>query len=138
MKVFFDTNVLIDAFTLRDYSYKDSRDLIIKVANKEIDGYLSSKQITDIYYSLRKYVSDEDKRKQIIKDIMQTFTVLPCLPSDLQVSVKSKIDDFEDAVIEEIAKVNMIEYIVTSNIKHFINSSLVIISPNDLNKLTNI
>ena len=138
MKVFFDTNVLIDAFTLRDYSYKDSRDLIIKVANKEIDGYFSSKQITDIYYSLRKYVSDEDKRKQIIKDIMQTFTVLPCLPSDLQVSVKSKIDDFEDAVIEEIAKVNMIEYIVTSNIKHFINSSLVIISPNDLNKLTNI
>lgn len=138
MKVFFDTNVLIDAFTLRDYSYKDSRDLIIKVANNEIDGYLSSKQITDIYYSLRKYVSDEDKRKQIIKDIMQTFTVLPCLPSDLQVSVKSKINDFEDAVIEEIAKVNMIEYIVTSNIKHFINSSLVIISPNDLNKLTNI
>ncbi len=138
MKVFFDTNVLIDAFTLRDYSYKDSRDLIIKVANKEIDGYLSSKQITDIYYSLRKYVSDEDKRKQIIKDVMQTFTVLPCLPSDLQVSVKSKIDDFEDAVIEEIAKVNMIEYIVTSNIKHFTNSSLVIISPNDLNKLTNI
>lgn len=138
MKVFFDTNVLIDAFTLRDYSYKDCRDLIIKVANKEIDGYLSSKQITDIYYSLRKYVSDEDKRKQIIKDVMQTFTVLPCLPSDLQVSVKSKIDDFEDAVIEEIAKVNMIEYIVTSNIKHFTNSSLVIISPNDLNKLTNI
>ena len=69
MKVLFDTNVIIDAFTMRDYDYKDSRDLLIKAANKEIDGYVSAKQITDIYYILRKYVNGEQIKKSIIKDL---------------------------------------------------------------------
>lgn len=138
MKVLFDTNVIIDAFTMRDYDYKNSRDLLLKVANKEIDGYISAKQITDIYYILRKYISDERVKKNIISDLCSIFTVLPVLPSDIKASIHTEIKDFEDAVIEETAKVNMVQYIVTHDIEHFEKSKLVICSPHDLLTLVNV
>ena len=132
MKVLFDTNVIVDAFIMRDYDYKDSRSLMLKAANEEIEGYISAKQITDIYYILRKYVSKEEDKRQIIKDLCEIFRVLPVLPADIGASLNINIPDFEDAIIEETAKVNMVQYIVTHNIKHFEKSKLVIITPHEL------
>lgn len=136
MKVFFDTNVIIDAITERNVSFKNSRNLIIKAANESIDGYICSTQITDIYYILRKYITDSNARKMIIRSILETFKVLPLLPSDLQYVLNSKITDFEDAILEEVAKVNMIKSIVTNNKKDFKESTLTIYSPEELNLLT--
>ncbi len=137
MKILFDTNVVIDAFTMRDYDYKASRELLRKVVNEEIEGFLSAKQITDIYYILRKYVSDENTKKQIIKDLLNIFKILPILPSDLSASFNTGIPDFEDAVLEETARVNMINYIVTRNIKDFEKSKLAIVTPEELVALLN-
>ena len=137
MKVFFDTNVIIDAITSRDYDYKDSRDLVLKTVDGEIEGYISAKQLTDIYYILRKYYDSEKYKRNVINMICETFNVLPVLPSDIGASLNTEIDDFEDAVIEEIAKVNMVQYIVTHDTKHFLKSKLVICSPHDLLTLVN-
>lgn len=135
IKVFFDTNVIIDAFSSRDYNYRDSQRLVFKAINKEIDGYISSKQITDIYYILRKYVSNESVKRQIIKDIIDSFNVLPLLYSDVSICLKSDIPDYEDAIIEEIVKVNCIPFIVTHNIKHFEKARTMVLSPSDLIQL---
>lgn len=134
IKVFFDTNVIIDAFSSRDNDYRDSQRLVVKVINKEIDGYISSKQITDIYYVLRKYVPNEEIKRQIIKDIVESFNVLPLLPSDVSISLKSDIPDFEDAVLEEAVSVNCIPFIVTHNAKHFEKARAMVFPPSDLIK----
>ena len=132
MKVLFDTNIIIDAVTSRDYDYKESRDLVLKATNHEIEGYVSAKQLTDIYYIMRKYTDSESYRRYIINMICETFNIIPILPSDIGASLNAEIDDFEDAVIEETAKVNMIQYIVTHDTKHFAKSKLIICSPHDL------
>lgn len=134
IKVLFDTNVIIDAFSSRDYDYRDSQRLVIKAINKEIVGYISAKQITDIYYVLRKYISNEEAKRKIIKDIIDSFNVLPFLPSDVSVALKSEISDFEDAVLECAASVYKIPFIVAHNIKHFEKSRVFVFSPGDLIK----
>lgn len=134
IKVFFDTNVIIDAFSSRDNDYRDSQRLVVKVINKEIVGYISSKQITDIYYVLRKYVPNEEIKRQIIKDIVESFNVLPLLPSDVSISLKSDMPDFEDAVLEEAVSVNRIPFIVTHNVKHFEKARAMVFPPSDLIK----
>ena len=50
IKVFLDTNVIVDALTLRDYDYRPSQKIIRHIVAKNIRGYICSKQITDIYY----------------------------------------------------------------------------------------
>lgn len=134
IKVFFDTNVIIDAFSSRDHDYRDSQRLVFKAVNKEIEGYISSKQITDIYYILRKYVSDESLKRQIIKDITESFNVIPLLPSDTSICLKSEIPDYEDAILEEAVSVNSIPFIVTHNVKHFEKARAMVFSPSDLIK----
>ena len=47
IKVFVDTNVIIDALTLRDYEYKPSKALLYNITEGRIKGYICSKQITD-------------------------------------------------------------------------------------------
>ena len=138
MKVLFDTNVIIDLLVNRTEHYSDCRYLLNKVINEEIDGYISSKQVTDVYYILRKYIHDNRSRMETIRLICETFKILPLLPSDIKYCLNTDFDDFEDAVIEEAAKVNMISHIVTNNIKDFEKSDLVITSPAELRQLLSV
>ena len=131
-KLFFDTNVIVDAVTARDYDFADSQKLIIKVAKKEIEGIVCAKQISDIYYILRKYVAGESKKRNILKYICATFKVVPLLSSDIKFCLNSDFVDYEDAIINEVAKINCAHYLVTHDVKHFKKTDLVVISPHDL------
>lgn len=131
MKVLFDTNVIIDALIRREDS-NFARRLIQLASIEEIDAYICSKQITDIYYILRKYVTSEEKRRSYIQTILETFKLLPLLPSDLKYCLKTKMNDFEDSLLDEIASVNMINNMVTNNIKDYKNSKSIILTPKQL------
>ena len=131
MKVLFDTNVIIDALTDRNEESKYSRRLLEYVAVKRIDGYICAKQITDIYYVLRKYF-DEDKRRALIKTLCKVFNILPLLSGSISYCLNSNIKDYEDAIIDETAKINAIDYLVTNNEKDFENAKAAIIRPKEL------
>ena len=137
MKVFFDTNVLIDGITCRDYDYKNQKQLMRYVANETIEGYISSKQITDIYYILRKYVFSEDEKRRVLRVLLEQFETLPYLRSICEYCLKSNISDYEDAIVEETAKIFDIDYIVTNNTSDFKNSRVLVISPKELVTLLN-
>ena len=136
-KVLFDTNVIIDAFTERTQNYLISQNLVVKAIDKEIEGFLISKQVTDIYYILRKFKT-EAERRYILKVISKTFTILPTLGSDVAYSINSEMADYEDALIDEIAKVNMLSYIITNNLKDFEKSKTMALSPENFYELLNV
>lgn len=129
IKVFVDTNVIIDALTLRDYEFKPSKALLYNITEGRIKGYICSKQITDIYYIFRKYYSKESDIRECVKKITSFFEILPLLKGDIMACLKTTMPDFEDAIICEIAKVNMINIIVTNNIRHFENCGKMVLTP---------
>ena len=135
IKVFIDTNVIIDALTERDNTYQSSRQIWRHILHGNIKGYLSSKQITDIYYIFKKYYKDETMIRDYIRNIVDSFEILPFFKGDILACLKTEMDDFEDAIICEVAKVNMINIIVTNNIKHFANSKMMVLSPQQLLKM---
>ena len=129
IKAFFDSNVFIDAFSSRDRT-SSSVTIISKVITGEIKGFIASKQITDIYYVLRKYGLDEQKRKEILKVISNNFKIIPTLGSDIIYCLNHQnLKDFEDDLLDEICKVNCIQYFITSNLKDFENSKNIVIDP---------
>ena len=136
-KCLFDTNVIIDALVDRTNEYNYSKFLISLVLNKKIKACLCVSQITDIYYILRKYLPREDRLKAI-RTILNTFTILPLLNGDLFYCINSKIKDYEDAILDEVASVNCVNTIVTNNKKDFIESKNIIISPKELYQLMSI
>ena len=129
IKIFLDTNVIIDALTLRDYDYGPSKAVLYNVVKGKVTGYICSKQITDIYYIFRKYYKKESEIMTSIKKIVSFFEILPLFKGDILACLNTKMSDFEDAILHEVAKVNMIPIIVTNNINHFKECQTMVLTP---------
>ena len=129
IKVFLDTNVVIDALTLRDYDYGPSKEVLYNIVKGEVTGYICSKQITDIYYIFRKYFKSESEIRTAIQKISSFFEILPLFKGDILACLNTKMPDFEDAILYEVAKVNMIPIIITNNINHFKGCQTMILTP---------
>jgi len=134
MKVLFDSNVIIDALSERDDSNDCSSVLFMEAIDyRNIQGYLLSKQITDIYYVLRKYVA-EDIRKDFINLLLKTFNVIDTKQDDLLSSLFVNGNDYEDDILMNAALINDLDCIVTNNIKNFKKSKIKVFSPTELAK----
>lgn len=129
VKAFIDTNVVIDALTMRDTDYLPSRQIWRHIIEGNIKGYICTKQITDIYYIFRKYYQDKETIRQNIINIVDSFEALPLLKGDVLACLNTKMSDFEDAILYEVAKVNMIPIIVTNNINHFKGCQTMVLTP---------
>jgi predicted nucleic acid-binding protein len=123
LKILFDSNVIIDAVSQREETNEDSKYLFLAAIEGKIEGYLVSKQITDMYYVLRKYV-DKVRRDSFIDFLLEYFHVLPLTASDLSYGLELELKDYEDAVLCGVGLKNKLDYIVTNNIKDF-NTDLV-------------
>ncbi len=131
MKVFLDTNVLIDAFTERDTTYKSSQKILRYVAAGVITGYITAKQVTDFYYCVRKYSESELQRKRLIKIMLDIFEILPTMKSDIRYCLSYPIEDLEDALIDEMCNEHCIDYLITHNKKDFKDAKSVVFTPEE-------
>ena len=129
LRILIDTNVVIDALTLRDYDYGPSKAVLYNIVNGNVAGYICSKQITDIYYIFRKYFKNEKEIRDSVKKIVSFFEILPLLKGDILACLNTDMPDFEDAILCEVAKVNMIPIIVTNNVHHFKDCHSMVLTP---------
>ena len=131
MKVFFDSCILIDVFTNRDKSCECSIKCFELVAKGKIKGYLSSRQLTDIYYILKKHKLNDEKSRNSISILMKLLRVCDISADDCSRALDSSISDFEDAILSETARRNHMDYIVTRNTKDFAHSVVKAIEPRE-------
>lgn len=131
MKVFFDSNVIIDALTRREGAVEEERDLLYAAMAGKIDGILSAKQLTDIYYVLRKYIKEDETRRDLLSILIQGLEIVPVDRQLLTCALGSNVPDYEDALIAECAKVASVDFIVTNDTKGFKDAGITTILPNE-------
>ena len=117
--VFFDSNVIIDALSDRDGATNAERSLLLSATAGLLTGIIAAKQVTDIYYSLRRYVQDEDRRRGFIDILMHRFRIEFTDRSYLVEALRLGTEDYEDAVLAASAKGAGADFIVTNNSKDF-------------------
>lgn len=118
MKVFLDTNVLMDSF-LDDRPHHDEASAIISACEfGDIEGCVSYLTLANMAYAMRKDVG-KDRLKEILRKCLQLFDVLPMDDSQMSSALDVEAPDFEDVLQYECAKDSGCEIIVTSNTKHF-------------------
>ena len=117
-KVLIDLNIIIDFLNKRD-DHEAALAVYDKCVKKEIKGFVSSHEITTLSYFLEKEKYERVKRNKIISNILDNLSVLTAHEEILRKSLISEIEDYEDAVIDELALNEGIDYIVTRNLKDF-------------------
>ncbi len=111
MKVLFDTNILLDAMANRQPWDKAARSLIRLVAKEAIQGYVTANSLTDIYYLIRKHLSDRQARVAL-NSIFQIFGVIDLEASDCQKALTLDMADYEDALVLTLAQRHQMDYIL--------------------------
>ena len=130
MRVFLDTNVIMDALVesrqMHDYSSS-----IMKLGRKdEMKLYTSSLAIADVAYLTQKNYTLAEWKK-IARGMLDRCKVLALGDFDIYLAAKSACPDFEDAMQISIAETEC-DIIITNNVQHFEGfTCLPVMTPSD-------
>lgn len=134
MRVFLDTNVLLDAIVKRTES-KFTEDALTILSLGEagtVELYMSVISIPIIAYVLRKM--SREKQKRIICGLTIFVKPLPSLPEHIDNIWKGNMDDIEDALQLQSAIEGACNLIVTRNCRDYAKGGIPAITPSEFLK----
>ena len=134
MNVLIDTCVYLDLLQKRNPFFDDAHAVLLCAANHTINGFLTAKSLTDLYYLMHRATHDDAETRRILSRLLTVFHLLNTSAIDCQKALLSNVSDFEDAVMVETAKREGMDCIITRNVRDFSNSPVKIFSPGDFLK----
>ena len=135
MKLFLDTNIVIDVLAAREPFVADSRAVFNLCETGKANGCISALTLCTISYVLRKLVTPVTMRAKL-RDLRNVLTPVDLSVSLLDKAISSKLADFEDAVQFYTAVYSEADYIITRNVKHFPQENIPVLTPTDFLALT--
>ncbi|MCX6348146.1 MAG: PIN domain-containing protein [Candidatus Aureabacteria bacterium] len=131
MRVLLDTNVVLDVLLARRPFVVASAGVFGLVEHSRIEGLLCATTITTINYLLTRAMPRPAAR-QALQKILELFEIAPVNRAVLEEAIRSKVTDFEDAVLDQAGRLAGAEVIVTRNQLDFRLASLKILGPDEL------
>jgi predicted nucleic acid-binding protein len=132
MRLFIDTNILIDLLVKREPNYP-SVAMIFDIAFTKKDVLvISNLSIINAHYVVKKIASVQESLLRIaLHNICTTCEIAPLTLSITTKSLMSSFKDFEDATQYFCALENNCDIIITNNTKDFKLSQLPVLKPED-------
>ncbi len=130
MKILLDTNVILDVLLDRESFKEDSLNAMKKAINEGHILYISASAVTDIFYILKK-ANGKTKAINYLKNLLSILNVAVVNENCILNALNSKINDYEDAVVDETAVYSSIDLILTRNIKDFKEAKTIVMTPSD-------
>ena len=117
MRVFLDTNVIMDTLIIGRPLHEVSQRIIDQPSEGEIRFSISALSIADLVYSSRKHFT-QDYLMSKVAFFQRNWRILELSAYNIYEAVKSDCPDFEDALQISIAESDC-DVIVTNNTKDF-------------------
>lgn len=131
MRIFIDTNILLNAFLDRDDSV--SSEIIAYLLEKKYEIYLNAISIINIDYILKKEF-ERERRKEIVQFLIDHFYLVSTDKKVFQHALDSNFIDFEDSVQYFSSKSISADLILSDDKKGFEDSEIPIFKAKDFYK----
>ena len=135
MRAVIDTCVIVDALQSREPFCKDAQSIFLLCANRQFEGFLTAKAITDIYYLIYLPTHSDKATHDIQTKLCALFGLLDTNALDIRKAISAENSDFEDAVMVETVVRSGVDCIVTRNTKDYSNVPIPVYAPAELVKL---
>ena len=135
MRLFLDTNVVIDVIASREPFAADSRAVLNLCEIGKAEGCISALTLCTVLYVLRKFLTPGTMRTKL-RNFRNILTPVDLSVSLLDKAISSPISDFEDAVQFSTAVYSETDYIITRNVKHFPQDNIPVLTPTEFLVLT--
>lgn len=137
MRILVDTNVFLDLILNRGIMANEAIRFFdwCKVNKNKI--YITSMSFRDIEYVVRKHTKDQSETKRVLSKIYSICSKVISISADAAINaIYEDYKDFEDGLLIEAANENLLDAIVTNNVKDFKKSNLPVFTPLQLLELT--
>lgn len=131
MRIMLDTNIVLDVLLDRTPFAQAATEIFGLVEQSKIEGYLCATTITTIDYLLSQALPRKESRETIRK-LLEMFEIAPVNRPVIEEAYRSKIVDFEDAVLEQAGRLAGADAIVTRNTRDYQHSTLKALGPDEL------
>lgn len=130
MKVFLDTNVVIDFYARREDFFFPASVIIDLAYKKRIDIFVSSLTFVNAFFILRKTYHKENLYLKLNR-LAAICTITKIDEGIIKACLQDEVADFEDAVQYASAKTSDVDVVVTRNPKHFKAFDMKIQTPSE-------
>ena len=117
MKIFFDTNVILDIVLQREDEYNVKKIVEISRQNEFVRIYASYLTIANMAFILRK--TGISIVRDCIRSVSRWCNILSCGDMQIRDALSNSSPDFEDSLQIMCAEENMCDVIITRNPAHF-------------------
>ena len=131
MRVLVDTNVVLDVLLNRRPFAKAAARVFALVEESRIEGFLCATTVTTVDYLLGQALAPVEARAALQR-LLDLFEIAPVNRPVLEQALRSDVTDFEDAVLEQSARVVSVDIITTRNLPDFKKSSVTACDPIEL------
>ena len=131
MRAVIDTCVIVDALQSREPFCKEAQSIFLLCANRQFEGFLTAKAITDIYYLTHRQTHSDKATRDVLTKLCALFVLLDTTALDIRKAISAEISDFEDAVMVETAVHSGVDCIVTRNTKDYTKAQIAICTPEE-------
>ena len=131
MKVFIDTNVILDIWLERSEFSEYSKDSVEACELGQIEGFSSWHSISNLYYITLDKLRDEKAVKSLLGGFLKFIQIPKVNEKDAQVALTLPIKDYEDALQVVTAKAGKVDVLITRNKKDFKKSGLDVFTPKE-------
>ncbi|MGD2123089.1 MAG: PIN domain-containing protein [Gemmatimonadota bacterium] len=128
MRLFIDTNVVLDVLTDREPWFKDSAAVLTLLDDPGFEGLVAAHTVTTLFYLASKHLGRK-RAASVLLDLLDHVTVTP-LDQDLLLRALSL--GWEDAVQGISAQRAEADYLVTRNPSDFPSTSVSVVTPQEL------
>lgn len=128
MKVLLDTNIVLDVLLDRKPHSTNSAEVFRLIEEGEADGMLCATTITTLDYLLSQSMSRVEARS-VLSQLLKLFEVASVNRVVIEEAVVSRMNDFEDAVLDHAAQNSGADMIITRNIKDFTRCESKVMDP---------
>lgn len=130
MKLFIDTNVVLDVLAQREPWFGDSARLLAHIEQGGASGHIAAHTLTTLHYLLARHLGQQ-KTAAVLIDLTAMLRVEPVDHQVLQQALSLGWRDFEDAVQAVTAAQCQADYLVTRNPRDFKQSLVPVITPSE-------
>ena len=128
MKVFVDTNVLLDVLARREPFYSNAARIWSLAERGRIEALISVISFNNVYYIVRR-ASNRKSAKRSLHLMRGIFTPVPLSVQILNQAIDAGYDDFEDAIQFHSAIHANADCLIRRDGEHFPATDLPVLSP---------
>lgn len=128
MKLFIDTNVVLDVLARREPWFDDSARLLARIEQGEATGHIAAHTFTTLHYLLAKHLGQKQAAAVLI-ELTSLLRIEAVDHSILQQALALGWNDFEDAVQAVTAVQCQADYLLTRNPRDFRQSRVPVMLP---------